>query len=774
MYKVIPHPPTSYYSNYAYGFGYGSTPDDLKIVRIEVNIRSREYPPPDPDICDDLIFSEIHLSYQCDNPMAPLGTLEGYLCVIHASNHTRVEVWVMKEYGIVDSWSRICSITFSVEPNCTDTLYPMCILKNKKILMVNDLKQLFIYDIRKGSYKKLHSMPFLDTITRLKVFFTSMTRFMTTLHHNGVFIQNPLKPKTIIMQKPGTTLVRGITEIKSASDIEDFMTLGYQNGFKIDLYAEHHGYDVMEMVRDDNFPMPNEHLVEDDPDENECVTIPDFVDVQVESDDNVVINSVSTNDPFLNKLVGNGNFIGTLDEQDPPLEGTYAEESDPEEDILDMKYKVNPGISYPTFNPATPWNEQKPILGMKYETPLQLKQSLANYGVANGFQMWYMRNDFRCLLVYCGRDIAIGRCASKRKLKGVNLTSTGQNEKTPTKGKGKGKGIADNEKTPTKGKGKGKGIADNEKTPTKGKGKGIADESQPESANTPTKWTKERIKRVKDTPSSHYCTFRLWASWMSSEKSFQIKSLYPDHKCVRNYNMGSLVTYKWIASHYAKEIINNPFITVRYMQNDIREKFMVDVSLGQCKRAKQCAMYDHEGGLVEHYNRLWEYRQAVLESNPGSTCHLDVEDDEGIAYFKSDDLELDDGDGATIISDGHKGLLEAVRVWLPRAQHRQCTRHIYANFKRKWTGTHYRRLFWAAAATTIRMVYQQNMEEIRQLDQEAYNYLIGRDPSTWSRAFFGTNNCSASFENGISESFNSRILVARGKPIITMLEDIRL
>ncbi|GKD75108.1 hypothetical protein Tco_1333390, partial [Tanacetum coccineum] len=107
----------------------------------------------------------------------------------------------------------------------------------------------------------------------------------------------------------------------------------------------------------------------------------------------------------------------------------------------------------------------------------------------------------------------------------------------------------------------------------------------------------------------------------------------------------------------------------------------------------------------------------------------------------SDDLDLDDGDDATIISDGHKGLLEAVR---------------------------------AAAATTIRMVYDQNMEEIRQLDQEAYNYLIGRDPSTWSRAFFRTNNYSASFENDISESFNSRILVARGKPIITMLEDIRL
>ncbi|GJW59372.1 hypothetical protein Tco_0108707 [Tanacetum coccineum] len=233
-----------------------------------------------------------------------------------------------------------------------------------------------------------------------------------------------------------------------------------------------------------------------------------------------------------------------------------------------------------------------------------------------------------------------------------------ENEKTPSKSKGKG--IADNEKTPSKGKGK--GIAYNEKTPSKGNGKSLADESQPE----------------------------LWSSWMSLEKSFQIKSLYPDHKCSRSYNIGSLVTYKWIASYYAKDIINNPFITV---------------------------------------SKLGEYRQVVLEFNPGSTCHLDVEEDEGCVYFKSFCV-----------------LLEAVRAWLPRAQHRQYTRHIYVNFKKMWYGLHYRRLFWAVTATTIMM----------------------------SRALFETNNYSASFKNEISESFNSRILNARGKPIITMPEDIRI
>nr|GEW00031.1 hypothetical protein [Tanacetum cinerariifolium] len=81
-------------------------------------------------------------------------------------------------------------------------------------------------------------------------------------------------------------------------------------------------------------------------DEEECVTIPEFVDVQVVGDDNVVIKSLSTDVPFLNKLVGNGNFIGTLIDRNPPLEGSYVEEADPEEDILDMKYKQDKQHKY--------------------------------------------------------------------------------------------------------------------------------------------------------------------------------------------------------------------------------------------------------------------------------------------------------------------------------------------------------------------------------------------------------------------------------------------
>ncbi|GJU81473.1 hypothetical protein Tco_1283838 [Tanacetum coccineum] len=132
--------------------------------------------------------------------------------------------------------------------------------------------------------------------------------------------------------------------------------------------------------------------------------------------------------------------------------------------------------------------------------------------------------------------------------------------------------------------------------------------------------------------------------------------------------------------------------------------------------------------------RPWDYKQEILDSNLGSTCVLDIEElDSGAIYFKRFYVcfkGVKDGwlegcrrviglDGCflkhtckgiaalsmcyvickdrrpvvamspdlsnlgSVILDSHKGLLEAVVDWLPHAEHRKCTRHVYANFKRK-------------------------------------------------------------------------------------------
>ncbi|GKB71434.1 hypothetical protein Tco_0932846, partial [Tanacetum coccineum] len=112
------------------------------------------------------------------------------------------------------------------------------------------------------------------------------------------------------------------------------------------------------------------------------------------------------------------------------------------------------------------------------------------------------------------------------------------------------------------------------------------------------KWTKQGIKMamspskkgIKKKTSYHVCKFRLWGSLMQNEASFQIKTLIPEHNYAWVFDFGSLLTYKWIARQYAKEIVSNPKISYVELQAAIGEKFLINVSLGQCRKAKQSSI----------------------------------------------------------------------------------------------------------------------------------------------------------------------------------------
>nr|GEV31301.1 pentatricopeptide repeat-containing protein [Tanacetum cinerariifolium] len=66
------------------------------------------------------------------------------------------------------------------------------------------------------------------------------------------------------------------------------------------------------------------------------------------------------------------------------------------------------------------------------------------------------------------------------------------------------------------------------------------------------------------------------------------------------------------------------------------------------------------------------------------------------------------------------------------------------------------------------------MAKFKKANPGAHEYLIKMDHKTWSRAFFMIgSNCEA-IENGFSECFNLVLLLVRNKPLITMLESMRL
>ncbi|GJZ22978.1 pentatricopeptide repeat-containing protein [Tanacetum coccineum] len=85
-----------------------------------------------------------------------------------------------------------------------------------------------------------------------------------------------------------------------------------------------------------------------------------------------------------------------------------------------------------------------------------------------------------------------------------------------------------------------------------------------------------------------------------------------------------------------------------------------------------------------------------------------------VVELLGEDIDMLTGNGLTLISDQHKGLIGAVKDVMPLAEHRQCARHIYEG-----------------------------------------------------------SNCEA-IENGFSKCFNLVLLLVRNKPLITMLESMRV
>ncbi|KAJ9565641.1 hypothetical protein OSB04_001607 [Centaurea solstitialis] len=426
-------------------------------------------------------------------------------------------------------------------------------------------------------------------------------------------------------------------------------------------------------------------------------------------------------------------------------------DSDNESVMADEDEKDNTN-KFPIHNPHILWNLMKPQVCERYALAAELKTCLTNYAIANGLQLRYLKNTKKKLLVVCG----------------------------------------------------------------------------------PSKPGEERS-----------CPWRLWASWMSTKKSFQVKTLHDEHRCGRNYRVGSLVNSNWIAKQYGRKIRQNPSMKLVDLQESILKKYKCIVTIGQCSRAKAKALGEVEIVLVEHYGKLWDYGEEIMRSNPGSTVKMSVEvgpdqknyfqrfyvclkgvkegwlsgcrkfigldgcflktickgellsvvgrDANNQIYplawavveiesknswkwfleYLMEDIGLTAGLGVTIMSDQHKGLVEAVKdVDAPSIDNMLGT-YMQISGK-KYIRIQFRTLFWAASKAGTPEEFQCVMQEIKDLSHQAFNHLMERRPNTWSRAFFKTETSCDAVENGVSDCFNSLIVSSRRKPIITMLEEIRV
>ncbi|XP_057790453.1 uncharacterized protein LOC131007556 [Salvia miltiorrhiza] len=185
-----------------------------------------------------------------------------------------------------------------------------------------------------------------------------------------------------------------------------------------------------------------------------------------------------------------------------------------------------------------------------------------------------------------------------------------------------------------------------------------------------------------------------------------------------------------------------------------------------------CFLKTHLGGQLlcaigkDGNNQMYPIAWAVVE----------VENEACWAWFISmllEELGVTDGSGYTFISDQQKGLTNAIKDLAPFAEHRNCARHVYMNWKKQFKGVTLKHMFWEGVRSSYKEEWDAAMDKLKAENMVAYENFIERDPSRFCKAFISTACVSDMVDNNVSETFNGYILNARGKHIIHMLEAVR-
>ncbi|XP_042487052.1 uncharacterized protein LOC122067285 [Macadamia integrifolia] len=124
----------------------------------------------------------------------------------------------------------------------------------------------------------------------------------------------------------------------------------------------------------------------------------------------------------------------------------------------------------------------------------------------------------------------------------------------------------------------------------------------------------------------------------------------------------------------------------------------------------------------------------------------------------------------TFMSDKQKGLCDAISNTFRGCHHRWCSRHLYQNFKSLHPGVLLRKHFWRVAKASNQFYFDKAMNDMKATKKEAFDWLSRNTPNMWTRHF----SCKSDhITNSMTESFNQWIGLYRGKPILTLIDEIK-
>lgn len=154
---------------------------------------------------------------------------------------------------------------------------------------------------------------------------------------------------------------------------------------------------------------------------------------------------------------------------------------------------------------------------------------------------------------------------------------------------------------------------------------------------------------------------------------------------------------------------------------------------------------------------------------------VDVENEVSWMWFLSElhkalEMNTDNIPQLTFISDGQKGIVDAVKRKFPSSSHAICMRHMSESMGKELKNSRLVHLLWKASYSTTAIGFKEKMAEIEEISSDAVKWLRQFSPSQWALAYFKGTRYGHLSSN--IEEFNRWILEARELPIVQVIERI--
>ncbi|GKU98651.1 hypothetical protein SLEP1_g11625 [Rubroshorea leprosula] len=283
------------------------------------------------------------------------------------------------------------------------------------------------------------------------------------------------------------------------------------------------------------------------------------------------------------------------------------------------------------------------------------------------------------------------------------------------------------------------------------------------------------------------CPWKLRASKVSNgakDPTFQVKIYVDNHTCCTNLKNPKM-TATWLSQKYLHLIQANANLSIPAFEDIVYQDYTIIVPRVTLWRTRELAKIRLAGTDKEQYKMIGRYIKELEKANERNTTIYKLLDNGMFDSFyvclapcKQDFIA---GCRPIMCLDGCwlKGryggqLLTAIGIDANDCIYPIAWATVGTECKETWTwGKGLKDALWSAARATIVDEFERCMQKIKELDVNAYNWLVSKPPQQWSKSRFDTYPKCDSLVNNLCECFNRVILDARDRHVLSMNEEFR-